>query len=190
MKVRTCNLLLLVTLALPVWSADDLMTSYLVDQAHEWEQKDRPDMALDLWRKILQVSPNHQEALLKLGLTKGQKNSTGKVSLPAQLPAPAKPKPLNSARLTTKTKQPIKVEPPPAPRKVRPVESSAASPKQFSEETISQPLAPHLEPTLPALNAPQPLDGAAGTPVVIPKQEKLKLKLSNSIDMDSTQRKH
>lgn len=51
-----------------VWAVDDLISSQLLDQARSWEQKDRNDIAADLWRKLLRTDPGHPEALIKLGL--------------------------------------------------------------------------------------------------------------------------
>lgn len=51
----------------PVAAADDLISSQLVDQARHWQQKNRDDIAADLWRKLLRTSPGHPEALVKLG---------------------------------------------------------------------------------------------------------------------------
>ena len=50
------------------WSADDLMASQWVDQAREWQLKDRDDLAAELWRKLLRADPKHPEALVKLGV--------------------------------------------------------------------------------------------------------------------------
>jgi cellulose synthase operon protein C len=50
------------------WSIDDLMTRQMVDQAREWTQKGRDDLAAPVWRKMLSVEPGHPEALVKLGL--------------------------------------------------------------------------------------------------------------------------
>ena len=55
-------------LAHPARSADDLIGSELVDQAREWQQKNRDDLAADLWRKLLRFNPQHPEALVKLGV--------------------------------------------------------------------------------------------------------------------------
>lgn len=55
-----------------VWAIDDLISSQLQDQARSWEQKDRNDMAADLWRKLLRTDPGHPEALIKLGLIEAQ----------------------------------------------------------------------------------------------------------------------
>lgn len=60
--------LALAALAQPVWAADDLMSSQLIDQARHWQQKDRDDIATDLWRKVLLTDPKHPEALVKLGV--------------------------------------------------------------------------------------------------------------------------
>lgn len=52
----------------PVWAQEDLMTSHLADQARHWQQKDRDDIAADIWRSLLRSDPRHGEALVKLGL--------------------------------------------------------------------------------------------------------------------------
>lgn len=48
--------------------ADDLVSSQLVDEAREWQQKDRDDRAASVWRKLLRAVPQHPEALINLGL--------------------------------------------------------------------------------------------------------------------------
>ena len=55
-------------LAHPVLSADDLIASELVSQAREWQQKNRDDLAAEIWRKLLRANPLHSEALIKLGV--------------------------------------------------------------------------------------------------------------------------
>ncbi|NEX60028.1 tetratricopeptide repeat protein [Noviherbaspirillum galbum] len=67
MKKTVCLLTLLLPLAQQAWPADDLMTSQLVDEARAWQQKDRDDLAADVLRKLLRISPNHPEALIRLG---------------------------------------------------------------------------------------------------------------------------
>jgi len=65
-------MLALGALTQPSWSADDLMASQWVDPAREWQQKDRDDLAADLWRKLLRANPKHPEALVKLGVIKAR----------------------------------------------------------------------------------------------------------------------
>lgn len=52
------------------WSADDLITSDLVDQAREWQRKEREDLAANLRRKVFRAEPKHAEALVRLGFIK------------------------------------------------------------------------------------------------------------------------
>lgn len=62
-------LVLAIGLVVPLARAgDDLMASQLVDQAREWQQKDRDDIAAELWRKLLRADPKHPEALVQLGV--------------------------------------------------------------------------------------------------------------------------
>jgi cellulose synthase operon protein C len=58
----------LILLSPAAWSIDDLMTRQMVDQAREWTQKGRDDLAAPVWRKMLSLEPGHPEALIKLGL--------------------------------------------------------------------------------------------------------------------------
>lgn len=59
---------LLVGVAHSAGSADDLIGSELVYQARQWQQKNRDDLAAELWRKLLRANPKHPEALVKLGV--------------------------------------------------------------------------------------------------------------------------
>lgn len=59
---------LLLCLSHPARAADDLMASQMADEARTWQQKDRDDLAAELWRKLLRAAPAHPEALVKLGL--------------------------------------------------------------------------------------------------------------------------
>lgn len=68
MKKLAWLLLTSASLTQVVWAADDLMSSQLADEARQWQQKDRNDIAADLWRKLLRADPMHPEALVKLGL--------------------------------------------------------------------------------------------------------------------------
>lgn len=66
MKKVVWLLPLLLPLAQVAWSADDLVTSQLVDEARTWQQKDRDDLAADVLRKLLRINPGHPEALVRL----------------------------------------------------------------------------------------------------------------------------
>jgi tetratricopeptide (TPR) repeat protein len=66
MKKVVLLLPLLLPLAQPAWPADDLVTSQLVDEARNWQQKDRDDLAADVLRKLLRINPGHPEALVRL----------------------------------------------------------------------------------------------------------------------------
>lgn len=59
---------LLILLSPTIWAADDLMSRQMVDQARNWSQKGRDDLAAPVWRRVLSVEPSHPEALVKLGL--------------------------------------------------------------------------------------------------------------------------
>lgn len=51
------------------FSADDLVTSQMVDEARMWQSKGRTDLASNIWRRILVTNPQHVEALANLGVT-------------------------------------------------------------------------------------------------------------------------
>ena len=60
--------LILTSFLSQVSAADDLLSSQLVDEARQWQEKDRDDMAASVWRKLLRSVPQHPEALVNLGL--------------------------------------------------------------------------------------------------------------------------
>ncbi|NCN96896.1 MAG: hypothetical protein GW928_05450 [Rhodoferax sp.] len=190
MKANAYFLTFFVMLSVPAWSADDLMMSYMVDQAHEWEQKDRPDMALDLWRKILRHDPNHQEALMKLGLSKRQGASVQKSELPFKPAAPATPKANAAIRLPIKPKLPtvpVNVVSSPVlitPKVITPPPSNQVTPPE--ETTVKNqavPPTPHPSGVMPA----QPADQHNEKVGIHHKMERLKLKLSDSLILSSPQ---
>ncbi len=192
-KLRTCMLALLVPLTMPVWSADDLMTGYFVDQAHEWEQKDRPDLALEIWQKILLGDPSHAEALRKLGRTTGKNNPARTSDLP---PKPA----------IIKNRQAVESTPPPVqPDTTRPaakvlspklvkaktnVAAPAAPAMQVPEATIKQDPAPVPEGANVAVESDQPVTTPVVRAVVLPKLERLKLKPSDTLELLPPVRTH
>ncbi len=104
----------LVALARPVWAADDLMSSQLVDQAHYWQQKNRDDMAGKVWRKLLRFDPRHPEALVKLGAIEARagnfKEAEDLYLRAAKLPVPPPGLKELSAALST-TQGPAKAAP-------------------------------------------------------------------------------
>jgi cellulose synthase operon protein C len=66
---RTLGLLGFLILVSPAaWPVDDLMSRQMADQAREWSQKGRDDLAAPVWRRVLSVEPAHPEALIRLGL--------------------------------------------------------------------------------------------------------------------------
>ncbi len=97
-KKLTCLTLAWATLVGPALAADDLETSQMVDQARQWQQKRRDDLAAEIWRKVLRFDPKHPEALAKLGAIEARAGN-----LPAQTPPPpdvaAKQKPSAPAKL-------------------------------------------------------------------------------------------
>ena len=68
LRASASVLLVLAAWALPVQAAEDLMSKQLAEQAQRWQQKDRDDLAANIWRKLLTADPDHGEALVNLGL--------------------------------------------------------------------------------------------------------------------------
>lgn len=87
-KKRTCVTLALATLVAAALAADDLETSQMVDQARQWQQKRRDELAAELWRKVLRFDPKHPEALAKLGAMAAR---AGNLSTPPPSPPPPPP---------------------------------------------------------------------------------------------------
>lgn len=68
-STRRCRWLLALGWATSAaWSADDVATRQLVDQARHWQQVSRDDLAAGAWQKLLRADANHPEALIRLGL--------------------------------------------------------------------------------------------------------------------------
>lgn len=85
-------------LALPSRAADDLYTTQIVEQARQWQQKNRDDLAANLWLKVLVVEPKHPEALMSLGAIKARAAAADKGGV-AEVPPKidAKEVPANTA---------------------------------------------------------------------------------------------
>lgn len=128
MKKIACLMLLLESFAQPVWPADDLMSSQLVDQARYWQQRDRDDIAADLWRKLLRTDPKHPEALVRLGVIEARSGNTKKAEAlynrASKLATP--PAGLNELSAALKAVEGTPKNLPPAP----PVEPKQERPKQ------------------------------------------------------------
>ena len=78
---------LLLCLSQPALAADDLMASQMADEARLWQQKDRDDLAAQVWRKLLRAAPDHPEALVNLGMIEAR---AGNLSQAAALQARAR----------------------------------------------------------------------------------------------------
>jgi hypothetical protein len=123
-KKWSCLALALVALVVPALAADDLEISQMVDQARQWQQKRRDDLAAELWHKVLRFDPKHTEALARLGAIEARAGNSPaptpspsppaplaiaaqkKSSAPAKLPASAPSRPRANARNTTTASDP------------------------------------------------------------------------------------
>lgn len=53
-------------LATPAYANNELAIKTLLDQARYWQSKGRGDLAVDAWKKLLLIDPNHLDALTNL----------------------------------------------------------------------------------------------------------------------------
>jgi tetratricopeptide (TPR) repeat protein len=73
---RGLALALLLAAAIPSGAAlaDPAIEQLLLDKANYWRLKDRPDLAAEALNKLLEISPNHQDALFQYGMVSVQQN--------------------------------------------------------------------------------------------------------------------
>lgn len=202
--------LALCSLTQPASATDDLMASQLVDQAREWQQKDRDDLAADLWRKVLRANPKHPEALVKLGFIEiragNLREAEALYSLATRLPKPptglsqlsaalstAKVKPGNAATPLPKPEpEPSKPAPPrpdalkPAQSKLVPAKPAEPAAKTTLDKRVAPkadappPIASEQKVRVPAVSAPPKTDVNA-KPAQKTEPDSLNLKFSNSM---------
>ncbi len=113
-----CLTLTLAAQVAPALASDDLETSQMVDQARQWQQKRRDDLAAEIWRKVLRFDPKHPEALAKLGAIEASAGNlppstpppflatNRKASTPAKLPSSAPSRSKASVPGTTTSSDP------------------------------------------------------------------------------------
>ncbi len=140
-------LLSLVLLAQPAQAEDDLMTSELVDQAREWQQKNRDDLAAEVWRKLLRFNPNHPQALVQLAQIELRAAHLSEAERLYRQASRLTPPPRGLSQLAAAlqaAKEPAK-QPPPAPAPV-PLPVPASAP---TKEATPVPPAPPAKPATP-----------------------------------------
>jgi outer membrane biosynthesis protein TonB len=162
----------LVGLAHSAGLVDDLIASELVDQARQWQQKNRDDLAAELWRKLLRANPKHPEALVKLGVIEARagnlraaealysraiqldKPPVGLNQLSAALDA-GKRNPADLARPLPNPNLRPEPEPEPEPSKRLPLKAEASQPaptesvEPVAKARPSKPLAPKADAATP-----------------------------------------
>ncbi|WP_194723925.1 tetratricopeptide repeat protein [Noviherbaspirillum malthae] len=127
------------------WSADDLISHQMADEARMWQQKDRDDLAATIWRKLLSTQPLHPQALVQLGLIEAQ---SGDLKQAEALHARA-------SRLSP---------PPPGLAGLAKAIEARKMPASARERAIAAATAPRAA----ALPSPAPVAPAAATPVPAP----------------------
>lgn len=190
-KMAWLTLLALASLVQPAAAGEDLITSQWVDQAHYWQQKNRDDIAADLWRKLLRSDPRHLEALIKLGTIEARAGNIMEAeslyNRATQLAAPAAGLSELSRALTTAkglrkdlpTPPALQEAPKPGPEKTKTKRDKGPASKMVDPSSTiqSQPNAPAkpasaANPTISTNEAS--MSTATGDP---------KLKFSNSLDL-------
>ena len=182
--------LALTLLALPAGAGDDLMSSQLVDQARHWQQKNRDDIAAELWNKLLRANPTHPEALVQLGAIEaraGHLNEAEALYIRASrlATAPAGLKELSIAIRAAKGTAP---DVPPAPVKPEPrkpaPETVKTAVEKRPEARIANPPASKSQKTAP-VKPPASKASAAGAVEgsIITETDDLRLKPSTSLDL-------
>lgn len=182
--------LALALLALPAGAGDDLMSSQLVDQARHWQQKNRDDIAAELWSKLLRANPTHAEALVQLGAIEARAGHLNEAealySRASRLaPPPAGLKELSiairTAKGTTQDLPPAPVKP--EPRKPAP-ETAKTGVEKRPETRIVNPPASKPQKTAPVkLPASKASAAGANEGRIITETDDLRLKPSTSLDL-------
>jgi tetratricopeptide (TPR) repeat protein len=173
-------------------AGDDLQSVQMVDQARQWQRKNRDDLAADVWRRLLLIDPKHAEAIVKLGSIEAHAGNLAEAEAlydrAAQLaPRPPGLKELSAALDAAKPAAPNKLstqstlqeprKPAAIVTKVRPVEPVA-----------SVPVTPAAAPPRPKVSARALIPAArpassskGGTSPTSPDNSQLIL--SNSLDL-------
>ncbi|MDT8990054.1 hypothetical protein RQP54_04190 [Curvibacter sp. APW13] len=126
------------------WSADDLLTSQLVDEARAWQSKGRGDLAGNTWRRILITHPDHTEALANLGQLEAKAGNWSEArSLYQRAKRQGKSNPA-LAKLEALLQQSSTV-PEPLERNARPSITSAAPQTSAQPESVRVPPAGRVE---------------------------------------------
>ncbi|QDL53095.1 hypothetical protein [Rhodoferax aquaticus] len=121
--------------------AEDLMSSQLADQARQWHEKGRDDLAADLWRKILRADPKHAEAKARLAEIDNPMPAPTAVAIPMQRPP------------VTETKKPPET---PKPKSLRPKEKPTPDLIVKKQEESPRAAPPPKSPSAPVKVAKLP----------------------------------
>lgn len=173
-KALWCGLAL-VMLAIPSPAVDDLYASQIVEQARQWQQKNRDDLAAGIWRKLLISDPKHPEALVKLGIIEARAGNLGQAESllhrAMQLsPAPGRLQDLSdavklakgSAPASKDTPKTVETQPKLSPKE--PPKKAVVSPEPTVREAPSGSL-PSSQPKKSGQAAPAKLSKSTGQPL-------------------------
>ncbi len=162
-------------------AGDDLMASELVDQAREWQQKDRDDIAAEVWRKLLRVNAKHPEALVKLGAIEARAGNLKEAGVLYESASKLTPPPVGLRALALAidvakgkpgnlaTTVPPKLEPAkPAPARAEPLKPADPVKKMAPEKS----LAPKADNSATVAPPKKTLTPAAVTPPTVETKPK------------------
>lgn len=142
--------LTLVMFAVPARAADDLYASQIVEQARQWQQKNRDDLAADVWRKLLLLDPRHPEALVKLGIIEAGAGKLGQAEALLRRATQLSPAPGNLRDLSDAVRA-AKGSPPDA---APPQKESQRKPAVLPEPTVREVPARSLSGSQPRKSGP------------------------------------
>lgn len=144
-------------LALPAHASDDLYASQIVEQARQWQQKNRDDLAADLWRKLLMSDPVHPEALIRLGIIEAHAGRPGQAEALLHRAMQLRPAPggLQDLSDAIKTTRGTAAEAPPKPSlKEAPASTASARPPPKKVAVLPEPAVGQAPPR--SLSSSQP----------------------------------
>lgn len=165
----------LVTVALPLtqpsMAADDLITRQMADEARMWQQKDREDLAANIWRRLLITEPRHRQALVQLGIIEARSgNLAAAESLYARARRSSPPAPELAALAEAIDLRKNGAHRKPAP--YAPTDVAAAAPAVDTNPAPASPRSASKTSTEPAIGQREALRLPSAPAPAVPKAER------------------
>lgn len=174
---RTLGLLGFLILVSPAaWPIDDLMSRQMADQAREWSQKGRDDLAAPVWLRVLSVEPANPEALIRLGLIEARMGNLKEAQSLYQRASRLSPSPkglktlfqaLNpTEEIVSTPKATLKAVPPETAKKETPVKTREKVQESIAVSASAPAINRELKVrTAPKVNAPPKVNTESKVPV-------------------------